>query len=151
MEVRQREMRALAIGQAAIRRHGSDLALLAFGSMVEVAESVAQQMDATVVNMRFIKPLDEALITRLATEHRWLVTLEENVVAGGAGSAVAECLMARGIHIPIYHIGLPDRFVEQGERGELLAECGLDVGGILQQLANWGIRRPAPSHLRSNR
>ena len=151
MEVRQREMRALAIGQAAIRRHGSDLALLAFGSMVEVAESVAQQMDATVVNMRFIKPLDEALITRLATEHRWLVTLEENVVAGGAGSAVAECLMARGIHIPIYHIGLPDRFVEQGERGELLAECGLDVGGILQQLANWGIRRPAPPHLRSNR
>ena len=101
--------------------------------------------------MRFIKPLDEALITRLATEHRWLVTLEENVVAGGAGSAVAECLMARGIHIPIYHIGLPDCFVEQGERGELLAECGLDVGGILQQLANWGIRRPAPPHLRSNR
>ena len=140
-----REMRALPLGEAVVRRHGRDLALLAFGSMVEVAEAVAQRVDATVVNMRFIKPLDEATVMRLATEHRWLVTLEENVVAGGAGSAVNECLAARGIQIPVYNIGLPDRFVGQGERGELLVECGLDLEGVLRQLTGWGIKRTAPS------
>jgi 1-deoxy-D-xylulose-5-phosphate synthase len=134
-----REMRALSVGQAEIRRHGRGLALLAFGGMVAVAEAVAERLDATVVNMRFVKPLDEALVARVATGHHGLVTLEENVVAGGAGSAVEECLAARGIQIPIRHLGLPDRFVEQGERGELLAECGLDVVGVLRQLEGWGM------------
>lgn len=142
VEVRREEMRSLPLGQAVVRRRGRDLALLAFGSMVEVAELVARQMDATVVNMRFIKPLDEAVVVRLAAEHRWLVTLEENVVAGGAGSAVNECLAARSIQIPVYNIGLPDRFVGQGERDELLAECGLDVEGVLRQLTDWGIKYP---------
>ena len=142
VEVRREEMRSLPLGEAVVRRRGRDLALLAFGSMVEVAELVARQMDATVVNMRFIKPLDEAVVVRLAAEHRWLVTLEENVVAGGAGSAVNECLAARSIQIPVYNIGLPDRFMGQGERDELLAQCGLDVEGVLRQLTDWGIKYP---------
>ena len=131
------EMQALPIGKAELRRRGRDLALLAFGGMVAVAEAVAERLDATVVNMRFIKPLDEALIVQMAAEHRVLATLEENVVAGGAGSAVNECLAVRGISIPVRHLGLPDRFVEQGERGELLAECGLNVDGVLRQLTAW--------------
>lgn len=133
----EREMQALPIGKAELRRRGRDLALLAFGGMVAVAEAVAERLDATVVNMRFIKPLDEALIVQMAAEHRVLATLEENVVAGGAGSAVNECLAARGISISVRHLGLPDRFVEQGERGELLAECGLNVDGVLRQLTAW--------------
>ena len=144
VDVRREEMRALPLGEAVVRRRGRDLALMAFGSMVEIAEAVARRLDATVVNMRFIKPLDEAVVVRLAAEHRWLVTLEENVVAGGAGSAVNECLAARNIHVPVYNIGLPDRFVGQGERDELLAECGLDVEGVLRQLTDWGIKCPVP-------
>ncbi len=134
-----REMRALPIGQAEMRRRGRNLALLAFGSMVAVAETVAERLDATVINMRFVKPLDETLIAQLAADHRCLITLEENVIAGGAGSAVSECLAARGIEIPVRHIGLPDRFVDQGERAQLLAECGLDAAGILRQLLQWGL------------
>ncbi len=133
----EQEMRALPVGQGEIRRRGQNIALLAFGAMVAVAEAVAEQMDATVVNMRFIKPLDEALIVHMASGHRGLATLEENVVAGGAGSAVSECLTRRGIVLPMLHLGLPDRFVEQGERAELLAECGLDVEGVFQQLVEW--------------
>jgi 1-deoxy-D-xylulose-5-phosphate synthase len=113
--------------------------------MVGVAEAVAERLDATVVNMRFVKPLDEAMVVQMAAEHRWLVTLEENVVAGGAGSAVNECLAARGIQAPVRNIGLPDRFVEQGERGELLAECSLDADGVLRQLMEWGMVAPAVS------
>ncbi|TVR60930.1 MAG: 1-deoxy-D-xylulose-5-phosphate synthase [Candidatus Competibacteraceae bacterium] len=139
-----REMRPLPVGKAEIRRHGRGLALLAFGGMVAVAEAVAERLDATVVNMRFVKPLDEALVARVAAGHHGLVTLEENAIAGGAGSAVNECLAARGIQIPIRNLGLPDYFVEQGERGELLAECGLDVEGVCRQLAEWSVV-PAPA------
>ena len=135
----ERAMQPLPIGQAQLRRQGQALALLAFGSMVEVAEAVGVRVDATVVNMRFVKPLDEALLQRLAAEHRWLVTLEENAIAGGAGSAVSEYLAQQAIHTPVYHFGLPDEFIEQGERGELLSECGLDAEGILRQLAAWGL------------
>ena len=106
---------------------------------------VAQRLGATVVNMRFVKPLDEAMVVQMAAEHRWLVTLEENVVSGGAGSAVNECLAALGIQVPVRHMGLPDRFVEQGERGELLAECGLDADGVFRQLMEWGMMAPAIS------
>jgi len=137
----EREMRALPIGKGEIRRRGRELALLAFGSMVAVAEAVAERLDATVVNMRFVKPLDESLVVQIASEHRGLATLEENVVAGGAGSAVSECLARRSLTIPVLHIGLPDRFVEQGERGELLAECGLDAEGVYRRLAAWGALR----------
>ena len=135
----ERAMQPLPIGQAQLRRQGQALALLAFGSMVEVAEAVGARVDATVVNMRFVKPLDEPLLQRLAAEHRWLVTLEENAIAGGAGSAVSEYLAQQAIRTPVYHFGLPDEFIEQGERGELLSECGLDAEGILRQLAAWGL------------
>ncbi|MDG4596934.1 MAG: 1-deoxy-D-xylulose-5-phosphate synthase [Candidatus Contendobacter sp.] len=135
----EREMRALPLGRAEVRRRGRDLALLAFGSMVTVAEAVAERLDATVVNMRFVKPLDEATVVQIAAEHRWLVTLEENAVAGGAGSAVNECLAARGIQTLARNLGLPDRFVEQGERGELLAEWDLDNIGLLRRLMEWGM------------
>jgi len=139
------EMRALPVGKAELRRQGRNLALLAFGDMVAIAEAVAERLDATVVNMRFVKPLDEATVAHVAAGHRWLVTLEENVVAGGAGSAVSECLAARGIQTPVRHIGLPDRFIEQGERGELLAECGLDADGVFRQLTEWGMATPTVS------
>ncbi len=137
----ERDMRALPIGKGEIRRRGRELALLAFGSMVAVAEAVAERLDATVVNMRFVKPLDEVLIVQIAREHRGLATLEENVVAGGVGSAVSECLAQRGLTLPVLHIGLPDRFVEQGERSELLAECGLDAEGVYRRLTAWGAPR----------
>jgi len=87
--------------------------------------------------------LDEATVVQLAAEHRCLVTLEENAVAGGAGSAVNECLAAQGIQIPVRNIGLPDCFVEQGERGELLDECGLDADAVLRRLEDWGMAIPA--------
>jgi len=129
------EMHALPIGKAELRRRGNgDLALLAFGSMVTVADAIAERLDATVVNMRFVKPLDEALIIQLAATHRRLVTLEENAVAGGAGSAVNECLAAHEVTIPIRHLGLPDHFVEQGEHSELLSDLGLDAEGVLATL-----------------
>ena len=131
-----KEMRALPLGKAELRRQGRHTALLVFGSLVGVAEAVAERSDATVVNMRFVKPLDEELIVRLAATHKRLVTLEENAVAGGAGSAVNECLAARGILIPVRNLGLPDRFVEHGEHSEQLAECGLCVAAILDVLAS---------------
>jgi 1-deoxy-D-xylulose-5-phosphate synthase len=127
-------MQALPVGKAEVRRWGKGIALLAFGSMVGVAEAVAASIDATVVNMRFIKPLDEETVMRIAATHHRLVTMEENAVAGGAGSAVSECLAARDVRTSIRNIGLPDCFIDQGERSELLAECGLDAAGILQIL-----------------
>jgi 1-deoxy-D-xylulose-5-phosphate synthase len=133
-------LQALPVGKAELRRRGKGLALLAFGSMVNVAEVVGERLNATVVNMRFVKPLDESMVAQMAVEHERLVTLEENAVAGGAGSAVNECLAARDIVIPIRNIGLPDGFLGQGERGELLAECGLHAEGVLRTLERWGRR-----------
>jgi 1-deoxy-D-xylulose-5-phosphate synthase len=127
-------MQTLPVGKAEVRRWGKGIALLAFGSMVSVAEAIAASIDATVVNMRFVKPLDEEIIMQMAATHHRLVTLEENAVAGGAGSAVNEYLAARDMRVPIRNIGLPDRFIDQGERGELLSECDLDAAGILRTL-----------------
>lgn len=126
-----KEMKALPVGQAELRRQGHTVALLAFGSMVSVAAAVAEQVDATVVNMRFVKPLDEEMVVRMASSHDFIVTLEENAVAGGAGSAVLECLAAHHITIPIRTLGLPDCFIDHGDRGELLGSCQLDVAGVL--------------------
>jgi 1-deoxy-D-xylulose-5-phosphate synthase len=125
---------ALPIGKAELRQQGAEVAILAWGSLVTPCESVAQQLGATLVNMRFIKPLDEALLLELAGSHKLLVTVEENVIAGGAGSAVSEFLQAQGITLPLLQIGLPDRFVEQGSREQLLALCGLDAEGILKTI-----------------
>ncbi|HLI18167.1 MAG TPA: transketolase C-terminal domain-containing protein, partial [Rhodanobacteraceae bacterium] len=124
----------LPIGKAQIRRYGHGVALLAFGCTLAPAETVANEVDATLVNMRFVKPLDEALVLELARSHDALVTLEDNAVAGGAGSAVAELLAAKGIAIPLLQLGLPDVFLEHATREELLAEAGLDADGIRRTL-----------------
>ena len=127
-------MTALPLGKAEIRHQGKGIAILAWGSMVTPALTVGKQLGATVVNMRFVKPLDEQLLLDLAKSHDVLVTIEENVLSGGAGSAVNNYLQAQRILMPVLNIGLPDSFVEQGTREELLAICGLDVKGIAQKI-----------------
>jgi 1-deoxy-D-xylulose-5-phosphate synthase len=98
--------------------------------MLAPAATIAAELDATLVNMRFVKPLDEALVLELARTHDAFVTLEDNAIAGGAGSAVAECLAAHGIALPILHLGLPDLYLEHGSREEVLSMAGLDLPGI---------------------
>ncbi len=134
----KKDMTALPVGRGEIRRQGKKIALLskkvallAFGSMVGVSLEVAEELDATVANMRFVKPLDDALVEQLAGSHDLLVTVEENVVAGGAGSAVLESLQKRGIKASVLLLGLPDRFVDHGDPALQLADCGLDRAGIL--------------------
>ncbi len=128
------QMHALPIGRGELRREGKRrphrIAILAFGPMLHPALAAAEEFDATVANMRFVKPLDAELILKLANEHDVLVTVEENVVAGGAGSAVAELLAAEGVTVPILHLGLPDRFIDHGDPAFLLAQAGLDAKGI---------------------
>jgi 1-deoxy-D-xylulose-5-phosphate synthase len=131
----ERPLTGLPIGKAELRRRGRDLALLAFGSTLAPAETVGAELDATVVNMRFVKPLDADLVLELARSHTAFVTLEDNAVAGGAGSAVGELLAAHGITIPLLQLGLPDRFLEHATRDELLTEAGLDADGIRRSIA----------------
>jgi len=126
-------MTALPLGKGEIRHQGSRIAILAWGSMVTPALEAGKQLNATVVNMRFVKPIDAELILELAKSHDVLITVEENVIAGGAGSAVNEFLQAQQILMPVLNIGLPDSFVEQGTREELLSLCGLDIQGLLAQ------------------
>jgi 1-deoxy-D-xylulose-5-phosphate synthase len=123
-------LQPLEIGKGVVRRQGTRVALLAFGVQLAEALRVGETLDATVVDMRFVKPLDEALVRQLATEHELLVTLEENSVMGGAGSAVSEFLASEATVKPLLHLGLPDRYVEHAKPGEMLAECGLDEAGI---------------------
>jgi 1-deoxy-D-xylulose-5-phosphate synthase len=124
----------MPIGKADLRRRGHGVAILSFGAMLAPAAEVAAELDATLVNMRFVKPLDEALILELAKDHDGFVTIEDNAVAGGAGSAVAECLAAHGVTLPILHLGLPDVYLEHGTREEVLSEAGLDLPGIRQAI-----------------
>jgi 1-deoxy-D-xylulose-5-phosphate synthase len=124
----------LPIGKAEMRRQGSRVALLAFGSVLESALEAGAAFNATVVNMRFVKPLDEALVRSLAASHELLITVEENAVAGGAGAAVNECLAATGATCRVVNLGLPDRFPEHGEPREILAEYGLDAAGIRRSI-----------------
>src|SRR6185437_5658489 len=102
------------------------------GSMLKPALDAASELNATVANMRFVKPLDEELVLRLAASHDLVVTVEENVAAGGAGSAVEEALAAAGLAVRVIRLGLPDRFVEHGDHQQLLADCGLDAAGIVR-------------------
>jgi 1-deoxy-D-xylulose-5-phosphate synthase len=133
-----KEMSALPVGKAEIRREGrSGLALLAFGPLLDSALRVAERLDATVVNMRFVKPLDEKLVLKIAARHRALITLEENVIAGGAGSAIGELLAAEGLAMPLMHIGIPDRFIEHGSREECLAAAGLDYASVAATVDHW--------------
>ncbi len=128
------EMQALPIGQGRLLRRGEKIALLAFGSMVQPALQAAEELNATVADMRFVKPLDEALIKQLMLSHDLLITVEENVIQGGAGSAVAECLAKLGSTKRLVLLGLPDRFVEHGDPALLLASCGLDVAGMVDAI-----------------
>jgi 1-deoxy-D-xylulose-5-phosphate synthase len=136
------EMTALPIGKAELRRKGTGIALLAFGTMVTPALQVAGDIDATVVNMRFVKPLDEALLLEIASSHDLLITVEENVVAGGAGAGVAEALAANGMYTPIAHYGLPDRMIQHGTREEMLADARLTAEGLLNFIHAQGQDRP---------
>jgi 1-deoxy-D-xylulose-5-phosphate synthase len=131
----QTNFETLPIGKAEQRLTGTHVAILAFGSRVAPAIEAGQVLGASVVNMRFVKPLDEALILKMAGQHELLITVEENAVSGGAGSAVNECLSAHGVTLPIINLGLPDRFVEHGAHAELLSLCGLDAYGIQAAVA----------------
>jgi 1-deoxy-D-xylulose-5-phosphate synthase len=130
----QTEMRALPVGKGEMRRRaassGKRVAFLAFGAMVHPALLAAESLDASVANMRFVKPLDVELVLELADSHDLLVTVEENVVQGGAGSAVLEALQQRARRVPVLQIGLPDRFIDHGDPGIQLAACGLNPEGI---------------------
>ncbi len=123
-------LESLPLGKAQLRRRGAGIALLAFGATVPAAEAVGAELGLTVVNMRFVKPLDRELVLQLAQSHEGFATLEDNVVAGGAGSGVAELLAAEGIAMPMLHLGLPDAFQHHASREQLLAEAGLDAAGI---------------------
>ena len=139
------QMSALPVGKAEVRREGrSGLLLLAFGTMVAPCIARAEKLDATLVNMRFVKPLDADLVCRLASSHSCIVTLEENVIAGGAGSAVAECLSAHGIDAHVHHIGIPDQFIEHGSREDCLGLAGIDAAGVERQIQRvWADHRPS--------
>ena len=146
----ERTMQALPVGRAEMRRSGaSGLALLAFGTMVDPAAAVAEALDATLVNMRFVKPLDEELVASIAASHRAVVTLEENTVAGGAGSAVLEVLQRIGSALPVLQIGVPDGFVEHGSREDNLVAAGLDGPAIRATIERFwrsqGIARAVPA------
>jgi 1-deoxy-D-xylulose-5-phosphate synthase len=127
----QKEMTALPVGRGEVRRRsGGKVAILAFGSMLAPALAIADEFDATVANMRFVKPLDVELVRELAQSHDLLVTVEENVIMGGAGSAVLEALEQQGCTVPVLQLGLPDRFIDQGDPAVQLASVGLDAEGI---------------------
>ncbi len=126
----EKELTSLEIGKGEIKRRGQKIAILAFGSMVAPAMAAGETLDATVANMRFVKPLDVELVRQLAAEHDYLVTVEEGCIMGGAGAAVAEALAAEGIVKPLQMLGLPDKFIDHGDPVKLLASVGLDAAGI---------------------
>ena len=126
----EQKLTSIEIGKGEIKRKGQKIAVLAFGSMVAPSLAAAEQLDATVANMRFVKPLDVELVKQLAAEHDYLVTVEEGAIMGGAGAAVAEALAAEGIVKPLLMLGLPDKFIDHGDPAKLLASVGLDGAGI---------------------
>ena len=137
------EMTEIPWGKGEVRRHGSRIAILAFGTLLHPALAAAENLDATVANMRFAKPLDVALVTELARCHDAIITVEEGSVMGGAGSAVLEALAAEGMSKPVLNLGLPDRFIDHGDPARLLALCGLDAAGIERSIVERFGSRPA--------
>ncbi|ELI8098416.1 1-deoxy-D-xylulose-5-phosphate synthase [Yersinia enterocolitica] len=127
----------MPIGKGIVRRAGEKVAILCFGTLLAQAQIVADNLNATLVDMRFVKPLDEELVLELAASHQILVTVEENAIMGGAGSGVNELLMAKRQLVPVLNLGLPDHFVPQGEQDEMRAEFGLDATGIQSQIEAW--------------
>ncbi|MRT28084.1 1-deoxy-D-xylulose-5-phosphate synthase [Herbaspirillum sp. CAH-3] len=130
----EKTLETLPLGKGEIRRQGKDVAILAFGSLLAPALGAGDKLNATVANMRFIKPLDAELVKQLAASHDALVTVEEGCIMGGAGAAVSEALAAAGINKPVLLLGLPDRFIDHGDAVQLLAQCGLDADGIAQSI-----------------
>jgi 1-deoxy-D-xylulose-5-phosphate synthase len=130
----QPSLETLPVGKAELRQRGAGVALLSFGALLPAVEKVGLELGLTVVNMRFVKPLDRALLLELAASHQGFATIEDNAVMGGAGSGVAELLSAEGITLPVLHLGLPDRYQEHASREHLLAEAGLDAEGIRDAL-----------------
>ena len=131
------EMQALELGKGRILREGKGTAILAFGTLLHNAKAAAEALDATLVDMRFVKPMDEALVLSLAASHDHFVTIEDNAIMGGAGSAVNELLMRSKQCKPVLNLGLPDRFVEQGTQQEIYALLGLDDAGIQRSIESW--------------
>ncbi|MCW8111550.1 1-deoxy-D-xylulose-5-phosphate synthase [Yersinia intermedia] len=127
----------MPIGKGIVRREGEKIAILCFGTLLAQAQLVADNLNATLVDMRFVKPLDEALVLEMAASHEVLVTVEENAIMGGAGSGVNELLMAKRQLVPVLNLGLSDSFVPQGEQEEMRAEFGLDAAGIQRQVETW--------------
>jgi 1-deoxy-D-xylulose-5-phosphate synthase len=138
-------MHALPVGKAEVRRRGKKLALLAFGAMVEASRAAAEALDATLVNMRFVKPLDETLLVELAASHSSFVTVEDHAVMGGAGSSVNEFFAAHDLRPPVLNLGIPDAFIEHGSREECLKAAGLDPDGIRAAVGSWLARQEKKS------
>ncbi|MBE00457.1 MAG: 1-deoxy-D-xylulose-5-phosphate synthase [Gammaproteobacteria bacterium] len=132
----KREIKSIEIGKALVRRAGHSAAILAFGSMVKPALEASETLDATVVDMRFVKPIDEQLIRELAVSHQLIVTIEENVTMGGAGSAVNEFLTKANIKVATLNLGLPDKFLDHGKASDMLASVSLDCKGVIQSVQN---------------
>lgn len=126
-----KQMEAIPVGKAEIKREGKRIAILAFGSVVYACQEVGDIIDATVVNMRFVKPLDELMIKNLCSEHECIVTVEENVIQGGAGSAINEFIAENDIDVNVYNFGLPDRLIPHGSQDDMLKDAGLTKEGIL--------------------
>jgi 1-deoxy-D-xylulose-5-phosphate synthase len=147
-------MTALPVGRAVSRREGrGGLAILSFGPLLPAALAAAEDHDATVLDMRFVKPMDRDAVLRVALASRALCTIEENVVAGGAGAAVGELLAEAGMALPLLHIGIPDQFIEHGSRDDCLAMAGLDAASIRQRISQWwhGIRDSGTAQIRGGR
>ena len=132
------EMTPIPVGRGQLRREGrSGLAILAFGALVDSARKIAERLDATLVNMRFVKPLDAKLVLSIAARHRAIITIEENAVIGGAGAGVGELLASQGVQLPLLNLGIPDRFIEHGSRETCLAAAGLDLAGLTASVDDW--------------
>ncbi|MBL4608128.1 MAG: 1-deoxy-D-xylulose-5-phosphate synthase, partial [Pseudomonadales bacterium] len=141
------DLDTVEIGKGVVRQKGKNIAFLAFGTVITPCLAAAKKFGATVVDMRFVKPLDEDLIREMSKQHELLVTVEENAIAGGAGSAVSEFLSREGILKPILHIGLPDHFLEHGKHESQLSHCGLDEDGIYKAVeSRWNqLQKAHPS------
>ncbi|HDJ1438465.1 TPA: 1-deoxy-D-xylulose-5-phosphate synthase [Serratia rubidaea] len=133
----QEPLASLPIGKGIVRREGEKVAILNFGTLMPEARQAAEALNATLVDMRFVKPLDEELVLEMAASHELLVTLEENAIMGGAGSGVNELLMAKRRLVPVLNLGLPDSFVPQGSQEEIRSDLGLDAAGIQRQIESW--------------
>ena len=127
-------LQSVDLGKAVIKRNGFRIVFLVFGALLGNALQAAEELDATVVSMRFVKPLDESMIINMLKKHTLVVTLEEGAVSGGAGSAVNEFLQRELLTVPVMNLGIPDRFIEAGSRDEQLVECGLDVSSIIKSV-----------------